>query len=589
MPSSLRSRLFVVSLCLVALAMVAGGAVLEFSLRSSLMEMVEVELTRSARGARETLRTLPESSWPAGVQGMANRLGEATQLRLTVIDSNGSVVGDSMVDEEELTELDDHRSRPEVIEALEQGLGVSQRHSSTLGQDMLYIAVPVAAPSGDTAVVRAAKPLEHVHALIWAQRRWVLLSGFVGVLVATGMSWLSTFWVTAGLRQLVVRSRALARPDDASGPDELEMLSGSLDSLSEALEATVRELADERHRFRSVLDGMAEATLTLDSRGYLDIANPAARDLLAPAPLTIGTPLEELLGDESLKRMLEAGLGGTSVTDSIELVNPERCLDVSISPLERGGCIAVLHDVTDLRRLERVRRDFVANVSHELRTPVQALRATAELLIGSVDEEERAWLTDTLVRNSSRLGSLVSDLLDLSSIEAGQYPMRPEAVQILGVVQEALAAVPDRGRTVTVQVPADAYAWCDARALGQVVVNLVDNATRHAAESGAVVIWAHVDAELRLEVRDDGEGISEEHRSRVFERFYRVDAGHSRTHGGTGLGLSIVRHLVSEMGGVVSIHDAEPRGTCMRLTLPALQKSSVVAPVDVVDVGAGRQ
>ncbi|MFT4621660.1 MAG: two-component system phosphate regulon sensor histidine kinase PhoR [Myxococcota bacterium] len=589
LPLTLRTRLFLISISLVIVALSTGGAILESQLRAELSTIIVRGLTQNAGMARESLERLDVRS-DAEIDELADRLGAAAELRLTVIDATGRVMGDSELTAAELETIDNHGTRPEVVDAVAVGIGVSRRHSATVDTAMLYVAVPFDDPRGGRGVVRAAQPLASIDALVWTQRRWLVVSGLIGIVLASGMSWLASYWVTAGLRDLVARARRVARAvHDDERPDEVEALSGSIDSLAHTLEHTVRELADERERFRSVLDGMAEATLSLDSNGRLDIVNPAARRLLSPTELTTGAAVDDLDLPESLLGLLRRGLAGESIRAEVAIELPPRNVEVAVSPLPRGGCTAVLHDVTGLRKLERVRRDFVANVSHELRTPTQTLRTTAETLLDSTDEEEREWLTEMLIRNASRLGSLVSDLLDLSRIEADHYPLDCVDRPIEPVIREAVATVPDRGRTVAVDVPPGVFARCDSDALHQVIVNLLDNATRHARPEGHVRVSAQTGARTVIEVVDDGAGIPPEHRARVFERFYRVDPGHSRTHGGTGLGLSIVRHLVEGMGGSITIDDGDTGGARVRVSLPSGSRGTASAPVQHVDVSRGRQ
>jgi len=241
----------------------------------------------------------------------------------------------------------------------------------------------------------------------------------------------------------------------------------------------------------------------------------------------------------------------------------------------RDGCILMLEDVTAMRRLETIRRDFVANVSHELRTPVSIIRANAETLIGGAKDDPRfsTKLIDGLHRNAERLARILTDLLDLSRLDAGQYRVEPVDVDVRGVAEQAIAALErtagDRQVAVTLAAGDGLVVRADPKALDQVLVNLIDNAIKYSTTGGHAWVEAQPRGDrVRIEIRDDGPGIAPRHRDRIFERFYRVDPGRSREIGGTGLGLSIVKHLVESMGGQVGVDGNEPRGSTFWVELP---------------------
>jgi two-component system phosphate regulon sensor histidine kinase PhoR len=496
-------------------------------------------------------------------------------MRITVITADGMVIGDSELSVERLTSVENHASRPEVVHARDDGAGFSTRYSSTVEREMLYVAVPFENGSG---VVRAGMPLTVVNETASQLRRVLMWAGVVALVVGLLASALASFAASRALHVIVDRTRAIAKGGstrmDASSRDELGVLAGSINQLADDLQAAVGGLASERDRLQAILQGMREAVVVVDDLNQIELLNPSARKLLG-----VGTGsarfLTEAVGSAPLPQLATAGgrtPGGT------EFQWRGRTLRAHASELKASRSrVFVLHDVTEARRLDEIRRDFVANVSHELRTPVSVIRANSETLLDGAlagsQEQAKSFVQATL-RNAERLSDLISDLLDLASIEGGGYPMAPEPLSISMVSKRVTEALREtavrRDIDLIVDVAPHVLAFADARAVDQVLVNLIANAIKYTYENTSITIRAFaVDDQIRTEVIDQGPGIPEEHRERVFERFYRVDVGRSRALGGTGLGLSIAKHLLSSMGGHIGLDPAEPNGCVFWFTLPA--------------------
>jgi two-component system phosphate regulon sensor histidine kinase PhoR len=366
----------------------------------------------------------------------------------------------------------------------------------------------------------------------------------------------------------------------AGGRDELAELGRTLDRLAESLQTTLAHLRDERDLLSAVLDEMQEGVLLLGPAGTIELVNPALREMLLLDAGAPGRPLLEVVRHADLKELVDRAFkDGAPVSGEIEIqgLRPRHLL-VRASPLARrpGGLLAVLVDLTDLRRLESLRRDFVANVSHELRTPIAAVRAAAETLrTGAMAEGDAAGRFIGIVeRNAERLQQLVNDLLDLARIESRQYRIQPERMTLDGLVAQVLDAfrAPAGARRIVLsaRIAPGTEVVADRRAIEQVLSNLVDNAVKYAREGTEVVVRAGPDgAGVTIAVEDGGPGIEARHLPRLFERFYRVDAGRSRERGGTGLGLSIVKNLCEAMAGSVSVESEMERGTTFRIRLPA--------------------
>lgn len=404
------------------------------------------------------------------------------------------------------------------------------------------------------------------------------------VVVAIGTSWLAAALAAQPIRQLTTAARAMVtdlsvrtrvRQDDAIGA-----LAGALDELADNLAASMTSLERERDQLSHILEAMAEGVLVTDAAGRVVLANRAVREMFTIGRDVLGqSPIEALRHEELHEVFEEARRTNAPVTRElgVEGVRPRRVL-ARVAPLDarQGGLVAVLSDVTELRRLETVRRDFVANVSHELRTPVAAIRsATETLLLGAMHKPDAAQEFISIVdRHAERLHRLVEDLLELSRIEARQFTLHREAVPVADAVAHAIELMKLAAQRRQTSVRA-AFGGelprveADHRGLEQVLTNLIDNAIKYSPEGATVTVRAAprgTDA-VRVSVEDNGPGIEARHLPRLFERFYRVDASRSRQLGGTGLGLAIVKHLAEAMGATVSVESTPGVGTTFHVDL----------------------
>jgi two-component system, OmpR family, phosphate regulon sensor histidine kinase PhoR len=388
-----------------------------------------------------------------------------------------------------------------------------------------------------------------------------------------------------GVRQVSVAIQDVMRDPSrristASLGGEVRELADWINALAEDAERSRSALASERTLLASVADGLTQGVIAIDGERRIEMLNDAARRMLGVQSSLVGEPLLEFVRVPELRALIERPEDASA---EVQLPHGPRTLIRAARTWGRAGRVLLLEDVTRVRRLENVRRDFVANVSHELRTPVAVIRANAETLIaGAKDDPQMApKLIDGLHRNAERLARILADLLDLSRLDAGQYRLDVGPVLVRSLTEQSLSAVEmqahQRGVTVEVAVPDALTVNADPKALDQILVNLIDNGVKYTRAAGHVWIEAREvggDA-VRIEVRDDGPGIAPKHRERVFERFYRADPSRSREAGGTGLGLSIVKHLVESMGGEVGMEPNAPRGSIFWLQLPrAAQQAS---------------
>jgi two-component system phosphate regulon sensor histidine kinase PhoR len=401
------------------------------------------------------------------------------------------------------------------------------------------------------------------------------------IFAAVAVAIVATALITAAVTGRTVRRLARSAQDLVRNPTQripIASTGGAARELADWINALAEEaaksrdaLARERTLLASVADGLTQGVIALDGERRIEMLNEAARRMIGVPGSMLSESLLELIRVPELRALVEDNRDATA---EIQLPNGPRALIRSAHTYGRPGCVLLLEDVTAMRRLETVRRDFVANVSHELRTPVAVIRANAEtLLAGAKDDPAMATkLIDGLHRNAERLARIIADLLDLSRLDAGQYRLDISTVSLRAVTEQSMTAIEmqaqKRGVTVKVNVP-DVIVRADGKALDQILVNLIDNGVKYTRPEGNVWVEAkELENTVRIEVRDDGPGIADKHRERVFERFYRADPSRSREAGGTGLGLSIVKHLVESMGGEVGVEPNTPRGSIFWLRLP---------------------
>ena len=558
-----RERLFILSLGMVSLFALGSALILETGLRASMIEEMELDLTRIARATQEAVSRAQGES----VDATADALGAATSTRITLIDAAGAVVGDSEVAQDQLSTLENHGDRPEVVAAAAEGVGSARRMSTTVGEEMLYVAV-----RGSKGVARAAVPLDELDRSVWQLRLVILLASLFGLAIAAIVSAVASSWMASPLQQLVVRARVHG-PEEEQESGEIPVIAGSLDRLAHELDDAMSDLASERDRFRSILQAMGDPVLVFDLDGTILLKNAAAQRQLGLHTAIARLDEIPLPGLADVVASLEE-----DETASAELTTPRGTvfLLTATTLLDVARVVIVARDITSLRHLEAVRRDFVANVSHELRTPLAVIRSSAETLVEGAAEDpvHRARFLDAIVRNSERLSSLITDVLDLARIEAGEVGLKTQildAEEIAEQVADSLfSTLAKRHQTLDVQVPEGTLLLADPTMIEHVLGNLLDNAVKYSPPRGRIQIEVIPDGgAVTIEVHDEGPGVPPEHRDRLFERFYRVDPGRSRRIGGTGLGLSIAKHLANLMGGEVGMKPRDPVGSTFWVRLPA--------------------
>ena len=507
---------------------------------------------------------------------LADRFGAALGRRVTIVAPDGAVIGDSEFDGAALGGLQNHATRPEVAEALAGRVGESQRPSPSTGEEELYVAVPV----GSLGVARVSLPTKDLDLVVRSARRNVLVGSLIALMGALVIAWIFSRSVSRPVEELRDVARALADGDlsrrpTMRAPGEVGELAVALRELAEQLSARLDARKADEMLLLQLTESLNEGVIAVDTDRMIVRINQTARRLLgANEPLPF--PVDHLPREVALRDALHSAFDGET-PDGAEVVISGRTLNVTARPLAGGGAVLALFDLTRVRRLEGVRRDFVANVSHELRTPLTIVGGFAETLAADdVPFDMRRQFVERILSNTRRMQRIVDDLLDLSRIESGGWVPNPQPVDLQSISNEVMAAARDaaaaKGLTLTREfAPGATSVDADPTALRQVIGNLVDNAVRHTT-SGSVTLFSERYADgVIVGVRDTGVGIAAEHLPRIFERFYRVDPGRSREEGGTGLGLAIVKHLVEAHGGRVRAESVLGEGTTIKARFPALK------------------
>jgi two-component system phosphate regulon sensor histidine kinase PhoR len=573
--------------------------------------IAEQELLQSARALEVSTNLIAfdlrpmvaaPSPLPAAdrLQVIVRELSDRAHVRVTLVDNSGLVLADSAVRDEDLAGIENHRTRPEIAQAMATGAGTDLRASQTTGERTLYRAVRLGEPgSGSQALyLRLGLPMTALDEELFTLKRNLTLAFGSAFLIAVGLSiWLARS-LTKPLSDMATAARQLAAGNlsvrlQPSAHDEVGLLADTLNRMTEELRSKIEELSEDRAQLLAMLTSMVEGVMVLDSRGRILQVNPAWERMFGVSRAEArGRQSSDVFAHPKLNALVSAVLAARTGQEAEILLANGRCLNVEASVAggeqDNEACaVLVFHDITELRRLENIRKDFVANVSHELRTPLTSIKGYVEALLdgGKDDPQTSVRFLDIILKQSDRLNLILEDLLQLSKIESGQVQFKQEPLHIGSVVERTIAMIKPladkKQHQLRSQVDADLpLINGDQERLVQVVANLLDNAIKYTPEGGQITVAARrirmadgVREGVELTVTDTGIGIPEKDRPRVFERFYRVDKARSRELGGTGLGLAIVKHIVEGHGGQIRVEGNMPSGSRFVVRLPVETES----------------
>ena len=590
---SYRTKVFLAALGAATVALALAAALVLSTVRGHIDARIERTLVSQTGLAAAAV----EARGASDVDGLADELGRLMGLRVTVIADDGRVLGDSEVEPGALGGMESHARRPEVIAAGTADVGIVRRYSTTLGYDMLYSAKRLSPGMSATnpGWVRLALPLTEVGDELDAVGRAIWPAFAVAIAVALVGAWGISRQLTARLQAIAAAAEretagAATLALHAEGTDEIGRVARVVAGSSRALRKQLAVVAADRALMTAMFSAMVEGVLVVDGKGRVQLANDAAHAMLGFKTTggndqrrghyleSIRHPAVAELLSLAIAGETTAGaefvLGGDSERTYVARATPVALGDEATAP-GAGGAVLVLHDITDLRRADRVRRDFVANVSHELRTPLTAIRGYVEALLDDRSKAaERRRFLEIVDRHAARMERLVKDLLRLAQLDAGKEQVRLEPVQLDtlldGIVSELVPTIERKKLTIESRIAADvAIISADPAKLHDLLRNLLENAVNYSPERGVVTVSAETrEGSVALQVQDEGPGIPATDLGRVFERFYRVDKARGQDPGGTGLGLSIVKHLVGLHGGTVSASNRPERGAVFTVTLP---------------------
>lgn len=574
------------------------------SLRESYLEQSRADLrARAAIATAHFGEMLQRGAEPSALDDTAERIGEASGTRITVLRADGTVLADTSHDPQS---MESHADRPEVVGALEGRVSDSIRYSTTVEQMLMYVAAPIERDGEVEAVVRLSVPMTGFERAVGAVRTQVFLAAAVFAGLAALVNWWVSKKIVRPIERLTDDAKRFAsgehRVPAPHATRELHELSDAVTEMAQQLEERIQRAREEKSEREAVLSSMVEGVIAVDLDKRVLNVNPAASALLSiDAQAAAGRRLSEVVRNAALHDLVDDTLSerGPSDTEFDLQRDTNRHIQARGTMLRRAsnepiGAVVVLNDVTRLKKLEQVRKDFVSNVSHELKTPLTSIKGFVETLLdGALEKPEdgRRFL-EIIGKQVDRLSAIIEDLLILSRLEQDEETAPEsmlEAASVAGPVEEAVQvcarAAQEKRIEIETTAPAGLYANLNAPLMEQCIVNLLDNAIKYSEPGGKVRVSVLREGDMiGIAVADQGAGISSEHLDRLFERFYRVDRARSRSVGGTGLGLSIVRHIVELHGGTIGVQSELGKGSTFRIALPAVP-APTRAPRDELNAG----
>lgn len=567
----MKSRIFIKLLAAFVAVIFVATLALDLSVRKaweeSLFQQIHTGLVQKVRVLADEV----EHERQRPITELAQQFGDAVDARVTIIDSSGRVLADTRAHP---NEMENHATRPEFVAALHGQSGSSTRTSHTVGIPFLYVAAPVAG-----GAVRLAYPLDSIQKMTHSVRLHLLAASGISLALATLLAALISQLIARRLRRIVVFANHISAGDlsarlDETATDEIAQVAAALDQTARKLEASFAELETSHRQLEAVLNSMQDPVFVVSREKRVQWANQPVMRL---ARVGTGAVLIDAFRDPALLAAVEAVLHTQSVQTARALISG-RNFDVFVGPMPGGGAVVVMHDVSDVERLEKTRRDFIANVSHELRTPLTSIQGYTETLLDTEDRPAAREFLEIVRKNASRMARLTEDLLVLARVESGeqQFSIRPvNASELLADAAETFrTSAGASGIVLKVNQAGDECVLADPDAIHQVFANLLDNAVKYAGLGRAIEIGTRVHQDgVEFYIRDFGPGIASEHLTRLFERFYRVDKARSRDAGGTGLGLAIVKHIVRAHCGSIHASSELGHGATFSFVLPLVQAS----------------
>ena len=556
--------------------------------RELFMDGTRADLLNQARIMQSSTIRLLQQNQLAAIDRLCKETGAISSTRITVILTDGRVVGDS---EKIPDDMDYHGNRPEILKALKTGTGSSERYSATLDHQMMYVALRLSDQEGrHLGILRTAIPVTAIDEALHAIEIKTAVGGFVIAILAAIISLYVSRRISRPVEEMKLGAELFARGDlthrlPAPPSTELAGLAEAMNAMALQLEDRIQTVVSQRNEYEAVLSSMVEGVIAVDQSETILSVNQAALDMLKiRSSEAKGRTIQEILRNRQFLEFVVDSLAGREMEEKdVEIQGPEkriiniRSMSLRNAVMQNMGSLVVLNDVTKIRNLENIRKDFVANVSHEIKTPLTAIKGFVETLQQSLDNDKADNLKflGIIDKHVNRLNAIVEDLLALARIEQidEKATVALEKRNLKGLVENAISVVQHRADmkkiAFEVRIDEDPHIKVDATLFEQALVNLLDNAVAYSPENEKVIVTVGKEEDaLVISIVDQGIGISQQHLPRLFERFYRVDKARSRKHGGTGLGLAIVKHIVQAHGGNVTVESQPAKGSTFSIHLP---------------------
>ena len=570
----MRSRIFVKLMFVFLVVITVSTATVQWTVHDVWQRRLREQIERDLKQKTQMFAHRVEADRQHSLADIASQEGQAAGARATVIDSTGKVLADSEVDPRT---MGNHANNKEFAAALAGQLGMDERNNQSLGVPYLYVAVPI---SG--GAVRLAYPLPEIEiadrplarALFWGSVTAFLLALLIAALTSQYLGW--------RLRRIVSFAERVAGGDltariASQSTDEIGQVAAALDKTARRVEESFERLQTSQHELETLLNSMQDAVIAVGPDDRVQWANRGMTRLLRRPP-QLNAPVIDSVRDPDFLTAIQGAARDHVVTSArSNTIAPGRTFDVTAAPMPGGGAVAVLRDLTETERMEKTRRDFIANVSHELRTPLTSIQGYAETLLDGSSENHAREFLEIIRKNASRMSRLTEDLLTLARVESGEQRFDIQPVPSAELLRDAVESFQEVARAHDIELlvedfPRDLVS-ADREAIHQVFSNLMDNAVKYATGGRRLILGARpIDRGLEFYVRDFGPGISSEHLPRLFERFYRVDKARSRESGGTGLGLAIAKHIVLAHGGSIRAESELNHGSVFLFSLPLANK-----------------
>ncbi|GAB6137536.1 two-component system histidine kinase PnpS [Halanaerobaculum tunisiense] len=572
----LRWKIVTLYLLLLVVTLVASGFFLQKSLEDYFSDWLDKKLVGEMKLVTGVVKPLIKTKEATKLDRLIEEYGEELQTRITVVAASGQVLADSR---ENPAEMDNHIDRPEIQEALREDLGKSMRHSATLNIDMRYVALPIVDQGETIGIIRAALDLKKLNRLYYGIWEVLFQTGIIAFLISILLSFKFAKRITNPIREMTSVAQRMANGflDQKlviKTEDEIGKLAKMFNHMVNQVKENMQQLSTEKSKVEAIVTSIGDAIIAVNESGEVILVNLAAEEIFQiTEEEVLGESVIQITKNYKLDELITESLEtGKELTEEVDLLLPEeRTFRVQLAPIERKdqlrGVVVSLRDITDIRRLEQMRKEFVSNVSHELKTPLTSIKGYVETLLESnPDLDTYNSFLEVIDDETERLEYLINDILDLSKIEAGNNLLEDE-LYIPEIINDVIPVLAPKAEQKNIDVQLDIESDLpkitgNQEQLSRLLINLIDNALKYTPAGGRVEVKSYTENDkLVIEVEDNGMGIPQEDISRIFERFYRVNKARSRELGGTGLGLSIVKHIVEQHNGIIEVESELEVGT----------------------------